>query len=242
MLRFQRKLNFLEAISLQLAVTHACLMDGEHSLSLQRSIWFHWESSLTLILLRQLLIFLFFFFLLRKHRVLTLITNPVIWLFFSFCSMLVTLPIEILKMIWAQNTWSAQNIPFNLLPTFALVSLSYMYLGQRSKKGKGYLLISILIWRKGDWESKTPWLPFCVRICYILNVCRLSQFAEPSILDSRRNSVFLMHSLSLIPTSSCGSHWVVSGAHMCHVKDLQEKVVTFLISYCLSTQLLFRES
>lgn len=156
MLRFQRKLNFLEAISLQLAVTHACLMDGEHSLSLQRSIWFHWESSLTLILLRQLLIFLFFFFLLRKHRVLTLITNPVIWLFFSFCSMLVTLPIEILKMIWAQNTWSAQNIPFNLLPTFALVSLSYMYLGQRSKKGKGYLLISILIWRKGDWKAKLP--------------------------------------------------------------------------------------
>lgn len=186
MLRFQRKLNFLEAISLQLAVTHVCLMDGEHSLSLQRSIWFHWESFLTLMLLRQLLIFLFFS--LRKHHVLTLITNPVIWLFFSFCSMLVTLHIEILKMIWAQNTWSAQNIPFNLLPTFALISLSYVHLGQRSKKGKGYLLISILILWKEDWESKTPWPPFCVRVCYILNVCRLSQFAEPSILDNQRNS------------------------------------------------------
>ena len=168
MLRFQRKLNFLEAISLQLAVTHARLMDVRDSLSLQTSIWFHWESSLTLILLRQLLIFLFFFSA-RKHHVLTLITNPVIWPFFSFCSLPVTLPIEVLKMIWMRNTWSPQNFPnpFHLLLSFALIPLWYLYWGQRDRKGKGYLFISILILGKGDWESKTvtPWPPFCVWGC-----------------------------------------------------------------------------
>lgn len=137
MLRFQRKLNFLEAISLQLAVTHARLMDAQYSLSLQTSIWFHWESSLTLILLRQLLIFLFFFFS-RKHHVLTLITNPVIWPFFSFCSLPVTLPIGVLKMIWRWNIWPPKNIQFHLLLIFALISLWCLYWGQTGKKWKGY--------------------------------------------------------------------------------------------------------
>lgn len=108
-----------------------------------------------------------FFFSARKHHVLTLITNPVIWPFFSFCSLPVTLPIEVLKMIWTRKTWSPPNTPFHLLLSFALIPFWCLYWGQKGKEGKGYLFISILILGKGDWESKTvtPWPPFCVWGC-----------------------------------------------------------------------------
>lgn len=102
---------------------------------------------------------LFFFFPpARKHRVLTLITNPMIWPFFRLCSLPVTVPTEILKMIWKWNTCSPQNIPFHLLLSFVLIPLWCLYWGQRGKKVKGCLFISILILGRGREKAKW-WTP-----------------------------------------------------------------------------------
>lgn len=150
-------------------------------LSLQMSIWFHWESSLTSILLRQLLIS--FFSPVRKHHVLTLITNPMIWPFFRLCSLPVSLPVEVLKIIWKWNTCSSQNIPFPLLLSFVLITLWCLYWRQRGEKVKGCLFISIFLLGKGTEKAKC-WLPGHHLVCEdaISNVCFVAgpnSFAEP---------------------------------------------------------------
>lgn len=161
-----------------------------------------------------------------------------IWPFFRLCSLPVTFPIEVLKTIWKWNTCSPQNIPFHLLLSFVLISLWCLYCGQRGKKVKGCLFISIFILGKGTEKAKWWLLGHCL-VCEdaISNICFVADPNSFPVLPQ------FWWQKEFCASDRCWWLWwkiaIVNGAHGHHGKDKHAKTIctfmTFLTSYCLTT-------